>query len=286
MSALGIGSLGSAPLIIDDTNYSALANEVADPNQPELCGGYDVRLYDDAGLASVCNGEWNGEIFPESQWPELIRFHEENNSSPDHHHIASGCKILNQRRTNYCWIHGPAGAMQVALAQAGYDPPHLSAAATGALIKRGRNVGGWGAEAIDGIVGNRYGMPTVDVYPEGTINLNLARSERVRRSAAVNDELEFLKLPRERDRVPLQVIASVLLNPHEPMPISTGFAWWGHLTFHSKFGRDQRNRWGCINVNSWGERWGNGGKSFIAMPKCLPDEGIAIRRVKHREQVA
>lgn len=271
-------------MIIDDVNAYEFAAVVADPSQPDFSGGYDASLYSDEGLSAVCTGDWNGEIYRENQWEDLIQFHEENNSSPDHHHIAAGCKILNQKRTNYCWIHGVVGAMQVAIAQSGEDPPHLAAAATGTLIKNGRNVGGWGAEAVSGLektTGKGWGVPTVDVYPEGVIDLALAKSQKVRENAVRFNEFEFLKLPTERGVVPLEVVASVLLNEKDPMAFSTGFPWWGHLTFHSKFGRANA-QWGCINPNSWGYNWGNKGKSFILFPKCCPAEGIAVRRVREK----
>lgn len=275
---LGMGEFNTN-WIIDDSNAFQAKALIEDPSTP-FAGGYITEEEEQpsmlSALGEVCQGEWNGEIIPPRNWEDLIRFHEENQSSPDHHRLLMRSPILNQRSLPYCWIFGLAGAMQNAIAQTGAPVPHLSPAYPGALGKGWRKRGGLAGEAIR--YTRRFGMPTTKLYPEAGFDRQLAAEQRVKDNAKLLDDLVFYKLPTERGRVPLEVMASVLLDPENPMPITTGFSWWGHLVFASKFvkGRD----WGTKNPNSWGQRWGQDGCSVILRPKCQPFEGIAVGTVK------
>lgn len=277
--ALGMEDMGASPFVIDDSNYHEVVKQIIDPDEP-YSGGYDQSMHSEEGLSAVCDSEWNGDIIPESQWEELIRWHDENQTTPDHHRLYKEVPITDQNGFPYCWMFGVVGAMMTSMAQSGIDVPFLSATYTAAMGKGWVKRGGWGAEAIGYI--KKYGVPTNDVYPQHAFDRKLAAQESVKRSAAACDELEFIKLPTDRGSVPLEVVASVLLDPENPMPISTAFNWWGHLTYSSKFGRDSRGRWGHKNVNSWKESWGQKGCSFIVGSKARPNEAIAIRSVKAR----
>ena len=276
----GLSNLGPSPLIIDESNADHFVREIRDEHSPYF-GGYDPSLYNEGGLAALCNRDWDGPLIPESEWRDRIAWQEEHRTSPDHWRRFKNSKVLDQKRTNYCWCFGVGGAAQNAIAMTGADVPHLSPAYTAAMIKGFRNVGGWGAEAIDGI--QKFGMPTTDVYPEGVIDRQRADQDSVRRSAKLFDQLEFIRLPTERGVVPMEVMASVLLAD-SPMPITCGYNWWGHLVFASQFGYS--GGWGGTIVNSWSERWGNQGCGFLKGSKFTPNEGIAIRWVEARNDIA
>lgn len=269
--------MGPRPFIIDDSNAHNVIRQITDPLEP-FSGGYEPQLYDDGGLASVCDGEWNGTIIREREVDELIRYHEENQSSPDHWRLHKNVPVLDQNGLPYCWQYGVVGAMMVAYAQSGADVPHLSAAYPAAMGKNWIQRGGWGGEAITNI--KRYGVPTVDVYPEHAFDRQLAATQAVKDSAAIHNDIRFLKLPQVNGYVPLEVLRSVVLDPENPMPFSCGFDYWGHLTYSTKWGRTPDGREGHKNVNSWKITWGQRGCSFLTGRKAIPVEAIAIQRGK------
>lgn len=261
--------------IIDDSNYGKYVRLIEDPNEP-FSGGYEDPGFD-VGLGS-CSSEWNGTIISEKDAEELIRLHDANQSSPDHWRLHGNSAILDQNGFPYCWMFGPVGAMQTALAQTGMpNVPKLCATATAARVKNWRKVGGWGDQAVEGI--QKWGVPGNDVWDQKDIGSPAKwQQEAVIRSAAMNNIVEFIKLPLVRGQVPEEVLRSVLLDPENPMPVTAAYNWWGHLIFLSKW----LGKMTAKGVNSWGPNWEANGCVALRGSKCLPNEAIAIKAVKPR----
>ncbi len=187
-------------------------------------------------------------MIPKSKWRDLIKMQEDNQSSPLHIHKQAKVPILNQKRTNYCWIHGVAAGMMNRMAHSGIRPvPHLSPCGTGARGKNFRNVGGWGGEAIE--YNEKYGMPTTETWPEGVIDPDLVTHE-MELDSKPNHIAEFEELPSEQ----IIALGSALLDPTGAKPVTGGLMWWGHLICFLRV-RWEDGQFVFDFVNSWDETW-------------------------------
>lgn len=65
-----------------------------------------------------------------------------------------GSKVKNQSRSNYCWKHAPIRGAECNYVMQGGVAHTLSAFWGAAIIKNGRNQGGWGLQAIKFMVEN------------------------------------------------------------------------------------------------------------------------------------
>jgi len=232
--------------------------------------GYIDRDFDAEPFASVVPA-YSGRIYPRSQWRELLELQKKNKTSPLDHFLSGNCKVLDQKKTNYCWCAGVTGAVQVAYAIQGVDPaPHLSHTYPAALGKKFANRGGWGMEAVRYI--NEFGLPTVDHYPQGVISRSKTQGEAVKASAAKHSIVAFEEIESRN----FDAAISALLCPISPSPVSCGFSWWGHLVFAAA-AVYSNGQWGLEIVNSWSDKWKNNGRTQLFGSKAVAHEYIAVR---------
>ena len=266
-----LSDLGNIP-IIDPTNAHLYAEESADGG---FSRGYVERDYHRFGEGFYAP-RYSGPVFPRSQWDDLIKMHDENQSSPDHWRIKAGVPVLDQNGLGYCWIYGVAGAMMTGYAQTGISVPHLSATSAGAQGKNWRNEGGWAGEAIEYIA--RFGMAELSVWPEHSMDRSLPNQEAVKRSAAMHDVVEFLELPQQN----FDAAVSAILDPINPRAITLGLMWWGHLVYGTKVVKIDRRTYGIKIVNSWRPSWGENGCAVLEESKATAHEYVAVDRCKIR----
>lgn len=254
-------------VVIDDSNADQYIQQIVDPESP-FQGGYEPRDYEGFGITRP----YTGRIIPRSEWAERIQEQDRLKITPDDHRIAGRCRILNQQRTNYCWCFGTVGAMQVAYAQQGGYVPELSAASAAAKIKGYQNVGGWAGEALKYI--DNYGVATLNHWPEAVIDRKYDTAT-MRANALMHRTVPRLGY-EELDSQSFDHVVSAIL---QGWPVTLGLMWWGHLVFGTKVVVLGRNDYGVKIINSWGDRWENGGTAVLREEKCRPHEGIAIKNV-------
>ena len=263
--------LGNMP-IIDDTLASQLAEQSADEG---FGRGYVERDYSQFG-EGFYSPRYTGPVYPRSQWDDLAKRQDDNQTSPDHWRIKAGQPILDQNGYGYCWAYGTVAAIMTAYAQTGMSIPHLSATSVAALAKNWRDQGGWAGEAIAQI--KKTGIAELSVWPEHSMNRSLPGKPEVQESMKKHDVVEFLELPSRQ----FDVAMSVLLDPINPRPITLGLMWWGHLVEGVKAVRIDRREWGIKIVNSWRASWGENGCAVLVESKATAHEHVAVDRVKLR----
>ena len=270
--SLGMQEMGFNPPVIDDSNASFFERQVSDPRQP-FQGGFEVT-----DVLQGFAAPYSRSIIPRSEWDDHIRRQEEQCSSPDHWRLSAKVPVLDQNGYGYCWCYGTVGAIMTAYAQMGDLAPHLSAMGPAWQGKNGRNQGGWAGEAIKYI--KKYGIPTLDVWPEHSNRVD-PRDEAVKRSAAMHNIVGYEELPRNN----FDALVSALLDPERPVPVTMGLNWWGHLIYGVKAVRIRSGQYGVKIVNSWKPSWGQEGCSVLAESKAKAFEQIAITQVKPRVSV-
>lgn len=263
---------GLEKYIIDDSNASHFAREIADPSSP-FNGGFESDKVVQ-GFASP----FSRSIIPRSEWDDHIARQESEKSSPDHWRLAGGVPVLDQNGYGYCWCYGTVGAIMTCYAQTGMKAPHLSAMGPAWQGKRGKNEGGWAGEALEYI--EKFGIPELLVWPEHDNRVN-PNDEAVKRSAAMHEHTEIEELPRNN----FDALMSCLLDPERPRASTIGLNWWGHLIYATKAVKISTGKYGVKIVNSWKPSWGQDGCSVLAENKAIAFEQIAIVSVKPRVAV-
>lgn len=218
---------------------------------------------------------------PSSQWRDRIDYLNSIEAMPYHWHKKMGkAAIMNQRKTNYCWCYGVVAAVKNCYAVQGVGNVKLNAHAVAYIGKKGRNRGGFGAEAC-GLI-QKHGIPETTVLPEFTKTLRWDRL--VKASARQNNIVSFEEIGRNK----FDAVVSNLIGD-DPAPVTVAFEWWRHLVTALGVTYDRSGRYGLIVVNSWGSKWGAGGLSggygIIWGDKAIPFESIAVRNVRARKEV-
>lgn len=271
-------ALEPSALIIHDGNAESFRRQVVDPSFP-FSGGYENQETPCPAFGSVVPA-YTGDYLPESEWDDHIARQDREQSSPDHWRLAGSVPVLDQNGLGYCWIYGVVGAVMTCYAMNGHDPvPALSATGPGAQGKNFRNVGGWALEAIEYI--DRYGIPTLEAWPEHTLDRSLVNSHEVELTSKMHGIVEFEELPRNDFRA----LVSVLLDPIDPRPVTLGLNWWGHLVYATKVVK--KNGVYLIKiVNSWRPTWGQQGCAYLTQSKATAYEQVKVKRVLPRIGVA
>lgn len=242
---------------------------ILEPNQELYGGPYRSRNYHDQPFGTMDWGSFSIPTIPRSEWPELIKRGNENKSFGIHHHQRSKVAILNQARTNYCWINCVVGAIMNTRVKVGLPNINLSSASAGAPGKNYQNVGGWTGEAIRYI--NRFGLAPNSMWPNAAIERSYY--EPTRRVAAHFGLGNWVELrPRNFD----QLMTCLLMG----WEVVVGLIWWGHAVYYNAPVQIGRNEFGVICVNSWGPQWENKGMTVLAEEKATADEANAITTVK------
>lgn len=237
----------------------------------EMGRGLVARDHDDEPLGGFA-APFDLPVIPRSQWPALIAEQERTQSSLWHirERGLNGQRIpsLNQGQTNYCWSHGPVSAMTLIRAFMGQPYVRLSATAVAAIIKGGRNQGGWGTEALRWIAA--HGCPPVDLWPPNDRSLR-HDTPAMRTEAGKNKITEWYDLrPRNFD----QLATCLLLN----IPVAVGYNWWSHEVCAIRL----RQAGGAYVVdiwNSWGDSYGTDGIGTLSESRATPDDAVAPRVV-------
>lgn len=186
----------------------------------------------------IPRGEWNGLIAKkdaEGSWLTDIRDRGMHGSR-----IPSG----NQNGFGYCWAFSTRSAVQLCRARDNAPYVPLSGYAVAAIIKRGRDEGGYGLESTEWVA--EHGIPSQAIWPEGSRDTRhdtpALRADAAQRKITAWMDLE----PGNMD----QLVTCLLLN----IPVVSDFDWWGHSVCTVRV-----HQWQPFLVteiwNSWADDW-------------------------------
>lgn len=258
-----------------------------DGNQPRLgCTEPTAAYGETPGVEKFEVGIARGDIedIPESEFPERLEALERGRNTLIDRIDADWKRALTQGRCGYCWAYAVICAMQAAMARDGRPHFQFSAASVAAIVKRGRDQGGWPPEAAREIAEN--GVCGLDEWPDcscrgscrgprgGCRARDLSQTEGTRASAARTD-FRFYELPRNTG---VPTIKAILQN----LPVAGGWvksgAWAdGHAMGITHVMRDRRRGYMPVPENSWGMF-----KRRIPVEKP-PTGGIVVVRASRKE---
>jgi len=240
--------------------------------------GYVDRDWKAEPFASVVP-EYSGEVYSRDIWQDLIKEQVKRECSPYDVFQSARLPVLNQKSLNYCWCFCLVQGVSIAIAKSGYDqspPLHLSASYPAQLYKNFSNSGGWAMQAVSAC--RKYGIPTVNVFPEATLSKSKCDNDAVRLSAENHSIVQY----EECESKDFATAFSALISP-DPCCVTLGLSWWRHAVLGVEAVYDKHRGYGIRILNSWGSGWGDKGTQVLwekTRKGCVADEYVVVRSAK------
>jgi hypothetical protein len=207
-------------------------------------------------------------LIPRSEWPDRIRQMERDKSRLSDIFKDSKIKVKDQQQTNYCHANSPATAMEIIREVQGQPYVELSPGSIGGPVTNYRNAGAW------------IGDNLKHIYTKGVASTAFVPLNQISRSgwkpgadenAAEHICTEWVEIPR--GRISFDYVMTLVLSR---IPVCTAHNWWRHaVTALDPFMSPDGRSFGTRDVNSWGERYGDGGFFVLMEGKGTPDEAYS-----------
>lgn len=187
---------------------------------------------------------------------------------------------LDQNGDGYCWAYSTGHAMMLSALRDNNLTYRLNPHATAAIIKKGRDEGGWCGLSAKWAAENGYAEEGTEPgkWPKQSRNLKYDTPElRAAMKAHVTGE-EWRDLTRDvyDQHLATNQLATCLMD-NKPCP--TDFNWWGHSVCSLRWVRVEAGSWGLLILNSW-LNWGRFGLAVLRGSKAKPDGALCIRTVR------
>lgn len=221
-------------------------------------------------------------LIPESEWDARFDEQERLQSSLEHIYLSgpNGTPAfvnLDQGQEGYCWIYSVGHSKMMDRLRRGLKVVRLNPHSSGAIIKRGKNEGGWCGE------GAQF-CSDVGMAPEGTGPGQWPKWSRDLRldTPAMRAEMAKYKIDEQWTDLTRQVwnrnltMAQVATSGFNNLPGPRDYSWWRHSVCGIRWVRIERGAWGQLILNSW-KGWGRHGLAVLRGNKAICNGGLSIR---------
>lgn len=220
------------------------------------------------------------KLYLPSEYDAVYDEQEEQESSLEHIYLGDGGNKpafvnLNQNGQGYCWSYSTGHCIMLDRLKRNFPMIRLNPHATAAIIKKGRDEGGWcglsckfGREHGYAIEGNGPGQ-----WPLHAMNLKYD-TPALRANMALHkvdeDWYDFGRAEWDQHLAKQQIATIGLSN----IPGALDFNRFGHSMCMMRYVRFEKGAWGPLVFNSWKD-WGYHGLAVLA--EMYPDNAIAVR---------
>lgn len=221
-------------------------------------------------------------LIPESEWDARFDEQERLGSSLEHIYLSGPggtprFKNLDQNGHGYCWAYSTGHAIMLDRLRRNLPFVRLNPHATAAIIKRGRDEGGWcglsakfareNGYAIEGNASGQWPLHSRDLrFDTPALRASMAKFK-------IDEDWVDLSRQVYDQNLTWAQLATCLLNN---IPCPTDFAWWGHSVCSKRLVRIERGSWGLLIINSW-LNWGRYGLGVLRGEKTKTMGALAIR---------
>lgn len=224
------------------------------------------------------------KLIEESDYDAYYDEQEEQQSSLEHIYLSgpNGTPAfvnLDQNGDGYCWNYSIGHSGMVDLLKRGIKPPRFNPHAGAAIIKGGRNEGGWCGEGAKFF--RDVGM-AVEGDGRGQWPLH-SRSLR-NDTQALRTEMAKYKLTEEYTDLTRQVynqnltMRQIATSGFNNLAGPGDYNWWGHSVCRLRWVRIERNAWGQLILNSW-KGWGRYGLAVLRGSQAVANGALSVRLV-------
>lgn len=221
-------------------------------------------------------------LIPESDWDARYDEQEETKSSLEHIYLSGpngGPAFVNldQDGDGYCWSYSTGHSIMMDRLRRNLPMVRLNPHATAAIIKGGRDQGGWCGQSAE--FGREHGYAVEGTgpgqWPLHSRNLQYDTPALRAEMAKYKIEEEWTDLTRQvYDRnLTLGQIATCGFNN---IPGPRDYNWWSHSVCGIRWVRIERGSWGQLILNSW-KGWGRHGLAVLRGSQAVCNGGLAIR---------
>lgn len=176
-----------------------------------------------------------------------------------------------------CWAYSVGHSIMLDRLKRRKNLIRLNPHSVAAIIKNGRDEGGWCGEAAQF-------CSDVGIAPEGTGEGEWPGHSRDVRldTPELRHEMAKFRINEQWTDLTRQVwsrnltMAQVATSGFNNLPGPRDYYWWSHSVCGLRWVRIERGSWGQLILNSW-LRWGRFGLAVIRGNKAIPDGALSIR---------
>jgi hypothetical protein len=215
------------------------------------------------------------KVFTTAELAERVREMEESKTTIRDVLTRMAVPPKDQNGHGYCWAYSIVACIQAMRALDGLPYVDLSAHAVAAIIKRGKDEGGWCG--LSAKFCREVGVPPASMWREHSRDIG-QDTPALRAEAAKNRVTEeWVDLTRNVYDQNL-TLAQVYSCYATRTPCAVDFNHWSHSVMGCGAVMVEAGSVGHLIRNSWGN-WGDNGYGVLRGSKAIPNGAVAVRRV-------
>jgi hypothetical protein len=219
-------------------------------------------------------------VIEPSEWDARYDADEEAQSSLEHLFLRGGVPAftnLDQNGDGYCWDYSNGHAAMLTRLRDRREPVRFNPHASAAIIKGGRNEGGWcglGAKfaaehgwAVEGTGPGQWPLHSRNLkYDTPALRAEMAKYR------TTEEWRDLTKQDWDHTLTSKQLATCGFNN----VPAPSDFNWWGHSVCQVRWVRIERGSWGPLILNSW-KGWGRHGLAVLRGSQAVANGAVAVR---------
>lgn len=222
------------------------------------------------------------EIIPKTEWDARFDEQERTKSSLEHIFLNGpngepAFVNLDQNGDGYCWAYSSGTAIMLDRLKQNQPLVRLNPHGPAAIIKGGRNEGGWCGLSAKWSRENGYPVEGTGPgqWPLHSRNLKYdtaACRAQMAKHKVQEDWVDMTRQVYDQNLTTLQVATCGFNN----IPCPSDFNWWGHSVCQVRWVRIEAGSWGPLILNSW-KGWGRYGLGVLRGSQAICNGGVAFR---------
>lgn len=184
---------------------------------------------------------------------------------------------LDQNGQGYCWSYSTGHAMMLDRLKRGLKPVRFNPHAAAAILKGGRDEGGWCGLSAQfarevGYAEEGKGLGKWPLHSRDLRNDTPTLRAEMAKYKTVEDWFDLTRQAYNQEMTERQLATCGFNN----IPCPSDFNWWGHSVCQVRWVRISAGNWGPLILNSW-KGWGRFGLAVLQGSKRTSTGALGIR---------